>query len=122
MSTNSVLDPEAIDALRAINPDDGGHFFRELLEVYLNDALKRVEEIEQSIAAGDAAVLTRAAHTLKGSSANFGAHALVAVCRDMEMSGKRGAVAEAAAMVPTLKAEDARVRAAMEQLLRHSPP
>ena len=55
-----------------------------LIEAFLADAVKLQVEARQALERGDAKALRRAVHTLKSSSANFGALALSALCRDLE--------------------------------------
>jgi HPt (histidine-containing phosphotransfer) domain-containing protein len=112
----SPLDPQAIADLRALNPDDVS-FLRELIQIYLDDSPKQIAEIEQSLAQGDAPRLTRAAHSLKGSSANFGAGQLRALCEKIEYLGRSAALGEIPARLPELKAEYDRVKAALEAQL-----
>jgi histidine phosphotransfer protein HptB len=109
----SPLDPQAIEDLRALNPDDGS-FLRELIQIYLGDSPQQMAEIESSLAKGDAPRLTRAAHSLKGSSANFGAGQLRALCEKIEQLGRSAALAEIPALLPELKAEYDRVKVALE--------
>jgi HPt (histidine-containing phosphotransfer) domain-containing protein len=116
MSTTAILDPQAIESLRAISPDDGNEFFNELIDIYLADTPARITEIEQALAAQNAPDLVRAAHSIKGSSSNFGASELAAIASDMEHKGKTGAFAEVAARLPTLKEAFGRLRPALLEL------
>jgi histidine phosphotransfer protein HptB len=109
----SPLDLKALDDLRALNPDDPS-FLRELIQIYLDDSPKQIAEIESALAAGDALKLTRAAHSLKGSSANFGAAPLRAVAEKVEHLGRANSLGEVPAQLPELKAEYDRVKAALE--------
>ena len=54
---------------------------------------------------------------MKSSSANVGADALAAQCRELEALGRSGNVAAAAPVLAQLDAELARVRAALEAQL-----
>jgi HPt (histidine-containing phosphotransfer) domain-containing protein len=110
------LDPAALDNLRMINPDDGGEFLRELIDIFLADTPNRIAEIEQALAAGHSGNLARAAHSIKGSAGNFGATQLTALARDLEAQGKAGDFASARAGLPALRAEFARVQPALQQL------
>ena len=71
-----VIDPQAIENLRILNPDDGDAFLREIAEIFLADTPKRIAELDQTLATGDAVAFVRAAHSIKGSSSNLGALAL----------------------------------------------
>jgi HPt (histidine-containing phosphotransfer) domain-containing protein len=44
--------------------------------------------IGEAVQSGNAAAMTRAAHTLKSSSAQLGAARLSALCKDLETSGR----------------------------------
>lgn len=109
----SPLDPNAIEALRALNLDDGAFFF-DLIQIYLDDAPKRIAEIEHALAEGDAPQLALAAHSLKGSSANFGAHRLCVLSERLEHLGRQGALGEVPTHLPALKEEFARVTEALK--------
>ena len=65
MSSPVVIDPEAIANLRELNPDDSGEFLRELIGIFFEDAPRRVAELDASLADGNAAKFSRAAHSLK---------------------------------------------------------
>jgi HPt (histidine-containing phosphotransfer) domain-containing protein len=110
-----VIDPQAIEDLRALNPEDPA-FLRELIDLFVDDVPGRIAEIEQGLATKDAVLLTRAAHTIKGSCSNFGAAKLKEISHAMEMQGKAGAFADAAASLVTLRAEFATVAAALKQI------
>ena len=68
-----ILDQEAIDNLRALDPDGGDTFLREIIGIFIEDTPKRIAEIDQSLAAGDVPTFVRAAHTIKGSASAIGA-------------------------------------------------
>jgi len=112
----SSIDPSAIDALRELNPEDDS-FLRDLIQIYLDDAPKRIAEIEQSLADKDARRLTMAAHSLKGSSSNFGARELYAVSEQLERLGQQEALEGAPARLAALKEEFARVKTELTALL-----
>lgn len=116
MSNTPAVSDQALEDLRALNPEDPA-FLRELIELFLQDVPQRFAELEQALAKGDAALLTRAAHTIKGSCSNFGAANLAAVALQMEHQGKENSFSEAKATLPALKAEFALVDAALRKFL-----
>lgn len=118
MPTPVSLDPEAIKNLRALSPDDDGAFLGELIGIYLNDTPERIAEMETALAAGDAPTLTRAAHTIKSSSENFGATALAALGRKIEDLGRKGDLTPVGPLVPDLKARFAETKQALESLAK----
>src|SRR3954470_8416848 len=84
MADPAVIDPQAIQNLRALNPGDNDEFLREITTIFLEDTPLRIAELDQSLASGDVTKFTRAAHSIKGSSSNLGAMALRAVAEQLE--------------------------------------
>ena len=115
MST-TIIDPAAIESLRAISPDDSGEFLHELIDIYLTDTPLRIIEIESSLAVKNSVELSRAAHSIKGSSSNFGATELAAIACEIEHKGKASAFEEVQARLPTLKEAFNRLRPALLEL------
>ena len=115
MSEKPALDPAAIATLRELSPGDP-EFLRELITIYLEDTPKRLAEVESALAKSDVQLLVRAAHTIKGSSGNFGATPLAKLAQEIEAHGKSGNFAAATSALPAFKAEYARVNAALRQL------
>jgi HPt (histidine-containing phosphotransfer) domain-containing protein len=111
-----TLDPHAIAALRELNPGDDS-FLRDLIQIFLEDAPRRIAEIEESLTRGDGRKLTIAAHSLKGSSANFGAEQLRYRCEEIETCGRQGGLDQVPARLPPLRQEYARVAAELQSLL-----
>jgi len=114
----AVIDPQAIENLRSLNPGDNDEFLREIVGIFLEDTPQRITELEQSLKAGDLPKFTRAAHSIKGSSANLGAMALRFVAEKLEHESRQTGVAGAAALVDSIKAEFARARAELDKLVQ----
>ena len=113
--TQPVIDPQAIEDLRALNPDDPA-FLRELIDLFVQDVPGRIAEIEQALASRDAVLLTRAAHTIKGSCSNFGATNLREISHAMEMQGKVSDFAGATTSLVTLRSDFALVAEALQKV------
>ncbi len=114
MSNDPTLNPAAIQALRDLSPDGSQEFLRELIAIYLADAPKQLTQLEDALSRQDAAVATRAAHTLKGSASNFGAEQLVRMAHEMEAACKTNNLAAAASALPGLKKHFAQVIEALQ--------
>ena len=110
------IDPHAIGELRDLNPGDDS-FLRDLIQIFLEDTPRRIAEIHTALAMADNRTLIIAAHSLKGSAANFGAKPLRDLCERVELCGKKGALAEVPAQLPALEEEFGRVAAELEALL-----
>jgi histidine phosphotransfer protein HptB len=113
-----TIDPEAISNLRELNPGDNGEFLREIVSIYVEDTPKRIADLKACLASGDAATFTRAAHTIKGSSANVGAQVLKGLAERLEvisrkegLGGVSGLIAECEAEFERVKVELARISA-----------
>ena len=110
----ATIDPQALEGLRELSPDDPA-FLRELIDLFIQDVADRFAELERALATSDANLLTRAAHTIKGSCSNFGATELIRISQAMELQGKAADLAAAAATFPALRAEFAAVAEALRQ-------
>lgn len=117
MAEPSVIDPQAIENLRSLNPGDNDEFLREIAAIFLEDTPLRIAELTQSLAAGDVAKFTRAAHSIKGSSANLGAMALRAVAEKLEHQSRKDGVGAVAPLVADIKTEFTRAEAELRKLL-----
>lgn len=84
--------------LRALLDDMGGdaEVVKELVQSYLEEAPRLLAEARTALAAGDAATVQRAVHTLKSTSATFGAMALSEASKGIEQSARTGKLPSAA--------------------------
>ena len=117
MPDPSVIDPQAIENLRALNPDDNDEFLREIVNIYLEDTPLRIKELEESFAAKDAGKFTRAAHSIKGSSSNLGAVVVRNVAEKIEHDSRSKGVEGTADLVLQLKQEYARAEVELKKLI-----
>ncbi len=88
MSQPLVIDPAAIDSLKAINPDDGGEFVREIIQIFMEDTPARISELDEALACGDLAKFVRAAHSVKGSASNMGAMLVKETAEELERKSR----------------------------------
>ncbi len=77
----------------------------EIIDLFQSDCPRILEQISGAIARGEAAALMRAAHTLRGSLDLFGLSAASKAAMDLELSGQKGDLAEAAAGLSKLQCE-----------------
>jgi len=121
MSDSPVIDPLAIEGLRALDPDNTGAFLFEIIGIFLDDTPQRIAELDESLAAGDANRLARTAHSIKGSSSNLGAVGLRAICEKLEHQVRTNGLAEVAPLVATVKIEFGRAQVELAKLLPPKP-
>ncbi|MFT3781638.1 MAG: Hpt domain-containing protein [Nibricoccus sp.] len=84
MSNELPIDPEAIENLRALNPDDDDAFLKDIIGIFLQDTPERIAELKQCLTTYDQPKFTRAAHSIKGSASNLGASKVRAVAEQLE--------------------------------------
>jgi histidine phosphotransfer protein HptB len=114
-----TIDPSAIASLRELNPGDEGEFLREIVGIYIDDTPKRIAEMKACMASGDVASFTRAAHTIKGSSANLGATALRGIAERLEAISRKDGLGGVASLLAECDTEFARAKA---ELVKLAPP
>lgn len=116
MPINPILNPAAIQALRDLSPEGSSDFLRELIAIYLADSPKQLTQLEDALNRQDAALALRAAHTLKGSSGNFGAELLSRMAHEIETACKANNLAAAKSSLPDLKNQYSLVVEALQQI------
>ena len=107
------LDAGVFVTLRQMLGQD--QFLAEVIDIYLEDAPKLLEVMKKAVAQGKAISLQEAAHTLKSSSAVFGATSLSHFCQELEVSGSTGTWAKAAALMSQVETEYEKVQTALRQ-------
>jgi HPt (histidine-containing phosphotransfer) domain-containing protein len=119
MTKQSVIDPAVwADLLESLGGD--ADFVAELLETYFDDSSRLLAAMQEALSTGNAEDLRRAAHSLKSSSASFGALRLSNKCKELEDMGKAGALEGAAEQIDHIAAEYEKTRAALEATQRGS--
>ena len=116
MSADPIIDPQAIANLRDLSPEGPQEFLRELIAVYLEDTPLRLAELDQALARQDALSIGKAAHTIKGSSSNFGATRLSKLAQQIELQGKSGNISESAPLCVRLRGEYDLVAEALKRI------
>jgi HPt (histidine-containing phosphotransfer) domain-containing protein len=90
----------------------------ELIRMYLRSAHELMGVMTQALAAGDAAALRQAAHSVKGSSGIYGATALAALCQEVEDAARVSTLEGLDEKLAQITAELARVEAALWHAVR----
>jgi PAS domain S-box-containing protein len=84
-------------------------FFLEMCQDFMNNLPSRMEELKNSLDKKDAAAFTRAAHNLKGVSANFNAAAVNHIAAELERLGRKAELEQAGPLLEQLNVELARL-------------
>jgi HPt (histidine-containing phosphotransfer) domain-containing protein len=86
----------------------------EIAGIFINDWSDNLVRLREAVAAGDAEALRHAAHSVKGSVANFSAERAVQAARDLEYAGRDGNLAQAPQLLETTIAAVEEVIAALK--------
>jgi len=88
----------------------------EIVGLFLQTAPRLMRDLKQALTSKDAGKLERAAHTLKGAVANFGARPAFEAAFKMEQHGQRGDLAAARKAWASVEKEMARLKKELERL------
>ena len=112
----SVLDRNALAALRSLQDGGDDDLLGELIDLFLQDAPARLGAMRDAIAREDWAELTASAHSLKGSCGSLGALSMADLCGRLERYGRTGRDRrEAEHMLKEIEAQSMLVRDALER-------
>jgi two-component system sensor histidine kinase/response regulator len=103
-NTDTVLDRNALEELRACDPEGTG-LLAELIDIWVGDTPPRLNALRLAFEAGQPAALSREAHALKSGSAQLGALAVAATCRELEYLGREGSLAGVELLLARLQRE-----------------
>ncbi|HEX9013833.1 MAG TPA: Hpt domain-containing protein [Anaerolineaceae bacterium] len=109
------MDEQVIDtgACQSLLDMLGPDAMEELISAFFEDAAGLFRDMREALASGDSVKFSRAAHSLKGNSANFGAGRLSALSRELEFQGKGGDLGGAEEKVNALAVEYDQVHSAL---------
>jgi HPt (histidine-containing phosphotransfer) domain-containing protein len=94
----------------------GAEFVVELVDTFLDEAPAMLDELRQALRVGDAETFRRTAHSLKSNGNTFGATALAALARELELEGLDPVRAANGAPLDALEREFTRVAQALAEL------
>ncbi len=94
----------------------GAAFVMELVDTFLTEAPLLLDELRRSCARREADAFRRAAHSLKSNANTFGARALGAMAKELELGGLAPVVAANGQSIDALAQEYARVAATLTEL------
>lgn len=97
---------------------DDPTFERELLGEFLQGAEDLIDRHRTHLASGDLEQLTRAAHSLKGSSLTMGATRLGGLAKEVEQAARAADLARATALVDDAVREFAALRPLLESHMK----
>ena len=107
---SAILDAEVVARLRSLAEATDPSLLNQIFEAFLSDGATRLSTLHGTLEKGDAETLRKAAHALKGASANIGARRMADLAQELQALGEAGSVEGAAALVDQLEEEFERVR------------
>jgi signal transduction histidine kinase/ligand-binding sensor domain-containing protein/DNA-binding NarL/FixJ family response regulator len=84
------FDPKYLDQLRKLQAVTGQELVEPIVERFLVEAPRRLEDLRQALASGNRSSFVFIAHAFKGSGAQLGAKRLAALCQELETRGRSG--------------------------------
>ena len=108
-----TIDRATFDELKDTAGDD---FVAELVDTFLEEAPRLLDDLRGAYAKRDAEVFRRTAHSLKSNGNTFGAQAFAAMARALELGGMASVQSAAGKPLDALDAEYARVASALAEL------
>lgn len=86
------VNQRALDTLRELQQEGQPDIVQEIIGLFMRDAPRRISVLREALDRGDAEGAHRAAHALKGASANLGAYRLADLCQEIEDKALHGSV------------------------------
>jgi HPt (histidine-containing phosphotransfer) domain-containing protein len=121
LGADEPINPRALDAIRHLPGPNGAALVDKVIRAYLTDTPARLAQMRAALDAGDAEALRKSAHGLKSSSANVGAEALAALCKELESIGRSGSLQAAPTLLKDAEVQLVRVVAALEAQIEGRP-
>ena len=113
---HAVLDEQALRQIMDLEHAGSTGLLARLAAIYLERSPEHVATMFDAASRNDLGALTGAAHSLKSTSATFGAHSLAKRCAEIEDGARRGMNLADAARLDALRLEHAEVCAALRRL------
>jgi HPt (histidine-containing phosphotransfer) domain-containing protein len=116
----TLLDAEALDRLRELDPTGKGRLLERVLRAFHSSASRLAQQLGEARTNGDMQGIRHVVHTLKSSSASIGALALARLCAEIETSIRAEAFATLPERLDAMDRELAAVLQVVTPML--SPP
>ena len=113
-----MLDPRALDQIRALERPGAPSMLGKVIEVYLNTTPDLLSAMREGVAQRNSEAIRQAAHSLKSASANLGATELAQMCQALEGQARAGGCPESAVELDALESAFTQVRKALEDELQ----
>ncbi len=110
---------EVSKAMRCVAGDE--ELFRELLELFVDDMPRMLDELREAIDSGSTSDIRRCAHTIKGAASHLAAEPTRGVAEELEMIGESTAILGVESLYDKLVHESDRLKQAARAYLDDRP-
>jgi two-component system, sensor histidine kinase and response regulator len=107
---SSALNPVTIAHLRALAEATEPSLLGQIFTSFLSDGAERLDKLQNALDGSDPELLRKTAHTLKGASANIGAHHMADIAEQLELLGKASSMSGATVLIEQIEREFERVK------------
>lgn len=111
--SESIIDPSAFNDLKEVGDAD---FINELIDTFLEDAPRMLDELRRALVEEDAELFRRTAHSLKSNSYTFGALTLGGLAKELELIGREHQLKTVGDKLDQLSREYIKVESALKGL------
>jgi signal transduction histidine kinase/CheY-like chemotaxis protein/HPt (histidine-containing phosphotransfer) domain-containing protein len=112
-----VINRSALEKIRMLSRERGDALVQKVINAYVDDTPQQLSTLRRAIDGMDTGNVRRIAHTLKSASANVGAEALAALCKEMEHLGRADTTEGADSLLNNMEQEFQAVRDSLTALL-----
>jgi len=107
------IDRAVLEGLRELQVPGEPDLVAEFIRLFRDETPPLLEALRAGVGQGQADKVKKAAHTLKSTSANLGAHQMATLCAELEQRGRSGALEGTPALLAQLEQELERVSQAL---------
>lgn len=83
-SMDEIVDMAVLLSFEEVQAEDEPDLISELIDLYLDDTARQMVLMQKAVVEADERALKRAAHSVKGSSANLGIRRMALLCQELE--------------------------------------
>lgn len=114
------IDPSVLDAIRSQMPNNPAIIVR-IIDAFLQHSPHLLTRLRDALQVNDAEAVREAAHAMKSSNAQVGAHRLAGLCHQLELLGAMGQLPDRETLLTELQEEYQGVMHEMELLRARIP-
>jgi HPt (histidine-containing phosphotransfer) domain-containing protein len=111
--TSDAVDMDVLNAFEELQLDNESDLIVELIDLYLQEMLKRILEFRKASTETDWVLLKCAGHNLRGTSGTLGVRYVAEICEKLERLNSHDSPQIVAALVQLIEYESAMARSAL---------